>query len=80
MSHKPCYGKMFPDVLDVKTNQATAGKVLSYRIESKGLTRSGRSVSIDVAAWDDCMACSEFDSCYRLSSAKLMLEGAIRDA
>ncbi len=77
--HKACYGTMFHDTLHFRPNQEMKGKVFSFKLGSIGLARSDRAVKTDIAQWDDCLECPEFDHCYRLCMAKLALEAAIRE-
>ncbi len=77
--HKACYGTMFHDALHFAVNEEMKGKVFSFEIDSRGLARSGRLVKTDISEWDDCLACPEFDHCYKLCMAKLTLEAAISE-
>ena len=49
----------------------------SFGMDSAGLMRAGRNIQTDIAEWDDCIACPEFEHCYELCMAKLALENAI---
>ena len=75
--HKPCYGTMFHDTLHFTTNQSMKGKVFSFEVDTLGLARSDRQVKSDIAEWDDCLACREFDHCYKFCMAKLTLAAAV---
>lgn len=75
--HKNCYGAMFHDSLHFSVNEKMEGKVFSFGLNGAGLARSARTVQSDVVQWDDCLACSEFDHCYKFCMAKLALETAI---
>jgi len=75
--HKECYGTMFHDALHFSTNQPMRGKVFSFEIDSTGLARSDRRVKASIEEWDDCLACDEFDHCYKFSMAGLLLQTAI---
>ncbi len=75
--HKHCYGTMFHDSLHFAVNDKMQGKVFAFELDSGGLGRSQRQVQADIAEWDDCIACKEFDDCYKLCMAKLALETAI---
>ena len=75
--HKSCYGTMFHDSLHFLINADMPSKVFSFEVDSSGLARTDRSISTDIAQWDDCLACPEFDHCYKLCMAKLNLETAI---
>lgn len=77
--HKACYGTMFHDTLHSNTNKEMKGKVFSFELDSLGLVRSNRLVNADISEWDDCLACPEFDHCYKFCLAKLTLEGAISE-
>ncbi len=77
--HKDCYGTMFPDALHYIADQEMKGKVFSFELDTMGLARSGRLVTVDASEWDDCLACPEFDPCYKLCMAKLALQAAIAD-
>lgn len=75
--HKSCYGTMFHDTLHSNANEEMKGKVFSFELDTMGLARSDRSVKADMAEWDDCLACIEFEHCYKLCLAKLTLAAAI---
>ncbi len=75
--HKPCYGTMFHDTLHFQANAPMKGKVFTFEIDSIGLARSGRTISADIAEWDDCIECEEFEHCYKFCIAKLLLQGTI---
>ena len=76
--HKECFGTMFPDDLHLRNNVPNKGKVFTSRVEFVGgMTRGDRSIEADIQEWDDCRACPEFESCYRLCLAKVALEAAI---
>ncbi len=74
---KECYGKMFPTVIGRPDNVTVAGEVFSYHIRHPGLTVTDRSVSVNHEAWRPCIACAEYESCYRLSVGRLLLEIAL---
>jgi hypothetical protein len=75
--HKACYGTMFHDTLHFEPNKEMKGKVFSFELDSMGLDRSNRLVKVDIAEWDDCLECPEFDHCYKLCMAQLALGAAI---
>lgn len=78
--HKTCYGTMFHDTLHFEINKEMKGKVFSFELDSMLMGRSDRSVKADMAEWDDCLECPEFDHCYKLCLAKLTLRDAIRQS
>jgi hypothetical protein len=76
--HKQCYGTMFPSTLRADADKPMSGKVFAFELRRAGGTFvSDRRIAVKMAEWDDCLACSEFDDCYKLSLAKLTLEAAI---
>lgn len=68
---------MFHDALHFSKNQPMRGKVFSFKIDNFGLANSDRRVTADLEEWDDCLECQEFDHCYKLSMAKLLLQTAV---
>ena len=78
MDHKACYGTMLPETLTVPHGQPVQGKAFSLLVQRAGsLFVANRAASVDMTQWDDCCACAEFDHCYRLCLAKLLLEIAV---
>ena len=80
VTHKECFGKMFPDDLHLKHNTPNKGKVFTVCLKTAGgvmQVSSDRSIETNVDEWDDCQQCPEFDSCYKLCLAKVTLESAI---
>lgn len=76
--HRECYGTMFPDVLHVVNDQPRRGKVFSILVQrAGGMIRCNREVMADTEQSDDCRKCPEFDDCYKLCMAKLLLASAI---
>jgi len=76
--HNDCYGEMFPQTLHVDGDRPKRGKVFAYQLlRAGGAFRSDRRVAADVAAWDECVGCEDFEPCYRLSLGKLLLEIAV---
>ncbi len=74
---KDCYGKMFPPVIRRADNVTMAGKVFSYYVEHSGVMAADRSVSVDEKAWRNCVICGDYETCYRLSISRLLLEHAL---
>lgn len=75
--HKACYGTMFPDPFHPENERKKTGKVFSLQeVGPQGMHVPHRHVVTDLREWDDCLACSEFEHCYRLCSAKLALKEA----
>ncbi len=77
-NRRECYGKMFPDVLHVENDRRQRGKVFSILLErAGGMFRCNRDVAADTDQWDGCRKCLEFDGCYQLCVAKLLLASTI---
>jgi len=76
--HKECYGTMFHDSLHFDVNEKMKGKVFDFEQDALGLGISDRKVSVKIGEWDDCRVCEEFEHCYKLCTAKLLLETAMR--
>ena len=78
VTHKECFGTMFPGTQSLSDDAPANGKVFRVRITpSGGLSGPHREIECDIAEWDDCQQCPEFESCYKLCLAKLALESAI---
>ena len=72
-----CYGAMYPPVAVTEVNREVRGKVFGYHLVSRGLGIQNRTVDVDAAQWETCLACPEFDGCFALSLGKLALEQAV---
>ena len=78
MDHNQCYGNMFPSVNSPRTDVPLRGKVFSTELKrAGGMTIATRRTGVDLDAWNECVACQEFDGCYKLSMAKLALETGV---
>ena len=78
MTHTQCYGQMFPSVVEPVTGRTDWGKAFGVEMHrAGGMAITTRAVGVDPAAWDECVQCEAFDHCYKLSMAKLALEGSI---
>jgi len=54
--------------------------VLSFELRRVGgMFVSDRRIMVNMEEWDDCLACSESEDCYKLSLGKVTLEAAIAD-
>jgi hypothetical protein len=73
-----CYGNMFPSLATVAQNRKVEGKVFGYRVNAPGVVASLRTTTIDAEAWQQCIRCRDFDTCYRLSLGALLTEMALK--
>ncbi|MGO8749460.1 MAG: hypothetical protein ACLQNE_26165 [Thermoguttaceae bacterium] len=75
---KTSYGTMFPSILPPEADRLVSGKVFSYELtRAGGFLVSHRRVAVNMAEWDDCLKCPEFDHCYKLCMGRFALEAAI---
>lgn len=77
-SEPDCYGKMFPAAATPVLNRPESGKVFGYRADYSGMVARDRVASVDRDAWRQCVACSEFKTCYRLSCGRLLMDLVLR--
>jgi hypothetical protein len=69
---------MFPSVNSPRTDVPLRGKVFTAELErAGGMVIATRRTGVDLDAWNECVACEEFDHCYMLSMAKLALETGV---
>jgi hypothetical protein len=73
-----CYGNMFPDVIHKVHNEAVTAKVFGYRVDQPGMVATNRVVTVNHEEWQHCLECAEFDACYRLSIATMLMERAVK--
>lgn len=73
MEHKPCYGKMMPDLAITASNERYAGKAFVGERKSMGLAAGRVEVVVNEEEWDDCLSCAEFESCWKLSLSRQVL-------
>lgn len=68
---------MFPDLSKMEFNTPHAGKAFTVLVgSSMGIT--DRQSSVKEEEWEACTACPEYDRCYDLSVAKLLLHQTIQ--
>lgn len=63
MTHHECYGKLFPTVNSPPTDRPIRGK--AFEIELKragGMMIATRHASVDLDAWDKCVAYTNFQT------------------
>ena len=78
IEHRACYGEMFPNFRHAAGAWKTDGKVFHLSVVGpSGMLPPARHVEMDRDAWDECYRCPDFDSCYKLSMARLALQTAV---
>ena len=75
---KPCYGTMFPSTLHADADHRMAGKAFWFELRRiGGMFACDRQIGVDVPQWNDCIACAEFEPCYKLCIGRVAMEAAI---
>ncbi len=77
-SNPDCYGKMFPSVAAPPNDRTVLGKVFGFRLDVPGVAAPRHATVLDAEAWRECVACRNFDACYRLSLGALLMEMALQ--
>ncbi len=68
--HPDCYGTMFSDFTRLKRKQPLEGRAFTALVVSSGTGAQGRSLEVKREAWEKCVACPDYRTCYDLSLAK----------
>jgi len=80
MKAKPdCYGKIYPDLARHRYNELRKGKVFDVFVESSGLGITDRRFKAKMDEWNRCTECPEYQHCFNLSLAKLLLGGVLEN-
>ena len=66
-----CYGGLFPDLAHMRYHEESRGRAFSAIISSPGTGPQGRRLLPDRDAWDACVECPDYRTCYDLSLATL---------
>ena len=70
-AHPECYGAMFPDFTRLKRKERLEGQAFAAVVMSSGTGAQGRNLELKREAWENCVACPDYRTCYDLSLAKL---------
>ena len=70
-AHPECYGAMFPDFTRLKLKERLEGQAFAAVVMSSGTGAQGRNLELKREAWENCVACPDYRTCYDLSLAKL---------
>lgn len=76
-TRQECYGKMFPDFTRLKRKERLEGQAFTALVTGLGTGAQGRSLEVKREAWEKCMACLDYQTCYDLSLAKLEMNEAL---
>ena len=78
---KPCFGRIYPDLSSLQSNETVAGKVFRLRsVSPPGMFRQSPQFEADLAAWENCQRCESYQSCIDLSNAKFAMRHALSRA
>ena len=70
-AHPECYGAMFPDFTRLKRKERLEGQAFAALVVSSGTGARGRHLEVKGEAWEKCVACPDYRTCYDLSRATL---------
>lgn len=76
---KPCFGRIYPDLTQVRFGREMAGKVFRLKVDTLGPLHRDRHLETDLKEWEDCQQCELFRSCYDLSNGRLAMQRAIAE-
>ena len=76
-THPGCYGTMFPDFTRLKRKEKLEGQAFTALVVGSGLGAQGRNLEVKWEAWENCVACSDYPTCYDLSLAKLEMNTVV---
>jgi len=68
---------MFPDFTRLKRKERLEGQAFTALMVSSGTGAQGRSLEVKGEAWEKCVACPDYRTCYDLSLAKLEMNEAL---
>ena len=72
-----CYGKMLPDFTRLKRKERLEGQAFAALVTSSGTGAQGRSLEVKREAWDKCVECPDYRTCYDLSLATFEMSDAL---
>jgi glycyl-tRNA synthetase (class II) len=64
---------MFPDFTRLKLKEKLEGQALIAQVVSSGTGAQGRKLEVKQDAWEECVGCLDYRTCYDLSLAKLLM-------
>lgn len=78
MHNEPeCYGKMFPDFTRLKRKEPLEGQAFTALVVSSGTGAQGRTLAVKREAWEKCVSCPDYRTCYDLSLARLLMNNIL---
>ncbi len=76
-AHPECYGAMFPDFTRLKRKEKLEGQAFTALVVTSGTGAQGRNLELKREAWDKCLACPDYRTCYDLSRARLEMNDVL---
>ncbi len=76
-AHPDCYGTLFPDLTRLRFKQKLEGQAFSALVASSGTGAQGHTLEVKREAWEKCLACPDYRTCYDLSQAKLLMNNML---
>ncbi len=70
---RDCYGQLFPDLSHLKLREPLEGRAFRALVTSSGVGKQGRKLELKEEAWARCRECPDYQACYDLSEAKLLM-------
>lgn len=68
-----CYGRMLPDFTRLKRKERLEGQAFTAMVVGSGTGVQGRTLEWKDGAWEKCIACPDYRTCYDLSLATLLM-------
>ena len=76
-TRQECYGRMFPDFTRLKRKERLEGQAFAAVVMSSGTGAQGRNLELKREAWENCVACPDYRTCYDLSLARLEMNDVL---
>lgn len=76
-THPDCYGAMFPDFTHLRLKLKSEGQAFSALVAGSGTGPQGHTLEVNRDAWEKCVACPDYRTCYDLSQAKLLMNNVL---
>ncbi len=64
---------MFPDFTRLRFKQKLEGQAFTALVASSGTGAQGRNLEVKAEAWEKCLACPDYRTCFDLNLAKLLM-------
>ncbi len=70
-------GGMFPEFTQLKRKEKLEGHAFTALVVGSGTGAQGRSLEVKREAWEKCVACPDYRTCYDLSLATLLMNNIL---